>query len=190
MVLASVLPNIVTERLVVRLAGRKDRDAVLDYYRRNHEHLAPFSPLWPADFFSTQYWDFQIERNMNEFLADESVRLFVFEQADPSFVIGNISLGNIVRNAAQFCHLGYGLDENKQGCGYATEAVSAVVNYGFEELKLHRVMANYIPTNEKSGKVLRRVGFTVEGYARDYLYLNGTWQDHILTSMINPRWES
>ncbi len=46
-------------------------------------------------------------------------------------------------------------------------------------------MANYVPTNERSGRLLRRLGFTVEGYARDYLCLNGTWQDHILTSLIN-----
>ena len=47
-------------------------------------------------------------------------------------------------------------------------------------------MANYMPTNEASGKVLKRLGFTVEGYARDYLCLNGKWEDHILTSLTNP----
>lgn len=189
-VITGVLPNIVTERLVVRLASRKDRNSVLEYYRSNQEHLAPFSPTWPADFFTTQYWERQIDRNIDEFYGDESSRMFIFDQESPTRVIGNVSLGNIVRNAAQFCYLGYGLSENQQGNGYATEAVTAVVQYAFTQLKLHRVMANYIPTNERSGQVLRRAGFTVEGYARDYLFLNGRWQDHIMTAIVNPKWNS
>jgi [ribosomal protein S5]-alanine N-acetyltransferase len=188
MVLAGVLPNIVTERLIVRLASRKDRDTCLAYYRDNREHLKPYSPTFPPEFFTPEYWERQIDRNIDEFYSDQSVRMFIFEQANPKRAIGNVSLGNIVRNAAHFCYLGYGLAEDMQGKGYATEAVNAVVQYAFNEMKLHRVMANYIPTNERSGKVLRRAGFVVEGYARDYLFLNGKWQDHIMTAIVNPKW--
>jgi ribosomal-protein-alanine N-acetyltransferase len=46
-------------------------------------------------------------------------------------------------------------------------------------------MANYMPANERSGKLLKRLGFTVEGYARDYLFIAGAWQDHVLTSLAN-----
>lgn len=49
---------------------------------------------------------------------------------------------------------------------------------------LHRIMANYCPENVRSGKLLARLGFEQEGLARDYLYLNGRWRDHILTSRI------
>lgn len=187
--LLSVLPNIETDRLVIRLAGRRDRDSALEYYRSNQEHLAAYNPKWPSDFFTTQYWDRQIERNVEEFYADQSARMFVFEQRAPKRIIGNVSLGNIVRNAAQFCFIGYGLAEDKQGQGFGTEAVSAVVQFAFKDLNLHRVMANYIPSNERSGKLLRRCGFHVEGYARDYLYLNGKWQDHIMTAIVNPDWD-
>ena len=186
MVTTGVLPSITTERLIVRMASRKDRDAVLDYYKRNREHLTPYSPVWPDNFFTNSYWERQIERNTNEFYSDQSVRMFLFEHEKPNAVIGNVSLSNIVRSAAQFCFLGYGLSEDKQGHGYATEAVTAAVNYAFTRMKLHRVMANYIPTNERSGNVLRRAGFAVEGYARDYLFLNGKWQDHIMTAIVNP----
>ncbi len=92
----------------------------------------------------------------------------------------------IVRGAAQFCYLGYSIDESKQGLGLMSEALRAAIGYVFSELRLHRIMANYMPTNERSGNLLKRLGFKVEGYARDYLYLNGKWQDHILTSLVNP----
>jgi ribosomal-protein-alanine N-acetyltransferase len=52
----------------------------------------------------------------------------------------------------------------------------------FERMNLPRLMANYMPTNEQSGRLLRKLGFSVEGYARDYLLLQGTWKDHPLTS--------
>jgi len=54
------------------------------------------------------------------------------------------------------------------------------------ELQLHRIMANYVPTNDKSARLLRRLGFSVEGYAPDYLFLDGVWKDHILTSLHHP----
>jgi ribosomal-protein-alanine N-acetyltransferase len=56
----------------------------------------------------------------------------------------------------------------------------------FGELGFHRIMANYLPHNERSGRLLRRLGFVVEGYARDYLYIHGAWRDHILTALTNP----
>lgn len=183
-----VLPNISTNRLTIKLAGRKDRDAVIDFYKRNEGHLAPFSPTWPKDFYSPGFWDHQIQRNIDEYYSDISARFFVFPNSGPSKVIGNVSLSNVVRNAAQFCFLGYNFDEQLQGQGFGTEAVKAVVEFGFTQMKLHRIMANYIPTNERSGRLLKRVGFHVEGYARDYLFLGGKWQDHIMTAMVNPDW--
>jgi len=51
------------------------------------------------------------------------------------------------------------------------------------------VMANFMPHNTRSNAVLRRLGFIVEGYARDYLFVNGTWRDHVLTSLTNQDWK-
>jgi ribosomal-protein-alanine N-acetyltransferase len=51
-------------------------------------------------------------------------------------------------------------------------------------------MAGYVPHNIRSAAVLRRAGFTVEGYARDYILINGRWEDHILTAITNPDWSA
>lgn len=84
--------------------------------------------------------------------------------------------------------IGYSLAADAQGHGYMVEAVRGAVAYAFRELRLHRVMANYMPHNRRSGAVLRRAGFTVEGYARDYLRIDGRWEDHVLTAIVNPGW--
>jgi ribosomal-protein-alanine N-acetyltransferase len=71
-----------------------------------------------------------------------------------------------------------------------SEALTALIAYAFNDLRLHRIMANYMPSNERSARVLQRLGFQVEGYARDYLFLAGRWQDHIMTSLTNPSWSA
>jgi ribosomal-protein-alanine N-acetyltransferase len=68
-----------------------------------------------------------------------------------------------------------------------SEALRAGIAYVFETLGFHRIQANHLPANERSARLLRRLGFSVEGYARDYLYINGAWRDHVLTSLTSPR---
>jgi ribosomal-protein-alanine N-acetyltransferase len=67
------------------------------------------------------------------------------------------------------------------------EALAALLPYVFDELGMHRVQANYQPVNERSARLLRCLGFVVEGYARDYLFIAGAWRDHVLTSITDPR---
>ncbi len=61
-----------------------------------------------------------------------------------------------------------------------------------EKMNMLRMNATwyYLPHNQRSGKLLKRLGFVAEGYARDYLMINGQWEDRILTSLINPNWKS
>ena len=69
--------------------------------------------------------------------------------------------------------------------------VALAIDYGFNELGLHRIMANHMPDNERSAGLLKSLGFEREGYAREYLYINGRWEDHVLNALINPdpgRW--
>jgi ribosomal-protein-alanine N-acetyltransferase len=61
-----------------------------------------------------------------------------------------------------------------------TAAVNALLPFAFETLKLHRVEAACIPTNAASVRLLERTGFRREGYARQYLCIDGVWQDHFL----------
>ena len=66
-----------------------------------------------------------------------------------------------------------------------SRAVRAVLNYAFEKQGLHRVEAACLPTNEASKRLLERVGFQQEGYARAYLNINGQWRDHLLFGLLD-----
>jgi ribosomal-protein-alanine N-acetyltransferase len=70
-----------------------------------------------------------------------------------------------------------------------TRGVKALVPAAFDLLRLHRIEAACIPTNIASVKLLEKTGFRREGYARQYLCINGIWQDHLLYAQLrsDPR---
>ena len=172
-----------TERLGVRLIQRDDAQAMRDYYDQNRTHLEPWEPQREASFYTREHWQESIEEALARIDQDLGYQ-FVAEKE--GVLIGGCHLSNVVRGIFQACNLGYSLDARFEGQGLAREMVAAVVGIAFDELRLHRVMANYIPTNERSGKLLTALGFEREGLARDYLYINGRWQDHVLTAKVNP----
>jgi len=65
-----------------------------------------------------------------------------------------------------------------------TEAVRAVVPFVFGTLRLHRIEAACLPHNAASTRLLEKVGFQREGYARRYLCIAGAWQDHVLYALV------
>lgn len=160
------------------------------YLEANRLHLEEHGPVWTPDYLTPANWRKQLTINLSEFSDDQAVKLFMFQKNAPDTIIGTINFTSILRRAAQFCFLGYGLAQDHQGKGLMTEGLTSAIEYMFEEMNLHRISANYVPTNERSGSVLKKLGFQVEGYARDYLYLNGKWRDHILTSLLNDKWKS
>ena len=179
-----------TPRLELRLPAAEDVPQVVRFYAENREHLTPWSPAWPANFFTEEFWQDQVEQRAQELQAGLGARLFVFKLSDPALVIGNVSLTQVVRGPLQQCVLGYGLAAGEQGHGYMLEAVLGAVRYAFDELRLHRVEASHMPANERSASLLRKAGFVTEGRAHAYLLINGRWEDHVTTALVNPNWSA
>jgi ribosomal-protein-alanine N-acetyltransferase len=105
-------------------------------------------------------------------------------------IAGTITLSQIFRKTFQNAYLGYLLGENFTGKGYMTEAVRLVLKYAFTNLKLHRVEANVQPHNAPSINVLKRCGFTREGFSRNYLKISGRWRDHERWAIIKEDWNA
>ena len=181
-------PVIRTERLILRCVTESDVPGLLRFFSENAKHMAPWEPPRPPDFLTDEFWRIQVGRHRRAFETGAAVMLFLFPRTAPQEVIGQISYTAIQRGPAEMCTVGYALAESEVGKGYMTEALRASLDYVFGEMNLHRVMANFMPHNQRSNAVLRRLGFTVEGYARDYLYIDGAWRDHVLTSLTNPNW--
>ncbi|MEA5571536.1 GNAT family N-acetyltransferase [Calothrix sp. UHCC 0171] len=181
-------PWIICDRIILRMANNEDIPQILNYFIQNKTYLTPYYPAWYDEFFTEEYWQLQIDVNYQEFNSDRSLRLFIFLQNNPNQIIGTLNFNNFVRGVAQYCNVGYSLAENEQGKGYMTVALQGAIQYMFQEVKMHRISANYMPHNRRSGNLLKRLGFVVEGYARDYLMINGKWEDHVLTSLVNSQW--
>jgi [ribosomal protein S5]-alanine N-acetyltransferase len=178
-----------TARLRLSPAGHDDAGAIVRYHKSNRVHLAPWEPSRPDHFYTRTFWEGQIRRDADEREAGRALRLFFFAVDDPQCIRGTVHFSQIVRGVFHACSLGYGVAKEAEGKGLMHEALTAAIDFVFDEMRLHRIQANYIPTNTRSGSLLRRLGFVVEGYARDYLLIDGRWQDHVLTSLTNPRWE-
>ena len=175
-------PRLVTKRLVLEVPEPEAAPLVVDYFTRNKDHLAPWDPPRPAGFLTDGYWKERLAQSRIELLGDQSARFFVFQDGT---IIGAVNFTNFVRGPFQACMLGYSIDGKLEGQGCMSEAVRAGVGWAFATLRLHRIMANHIPENIRSARLLKKLGFVVEGYARDYLFIGGAWRDHVLTALTN-----
>ena len=182
------LPELHTERLVVRLARPGMQAAMARFLSGNFEgHLDRWSPPATSAFFSEDFWRDRLAIAVEEFHGGRAAR-FVLQPTGPESgpVIGTCNYTNITRGPFCACFLGYQIGRSHEGQGLMAEALRASNEYVFRELRLHRIMANYRPENERSGRLLERLGFQREGLARDYLFIDGAWRDHVLTALVNP----
>ncbi|MCL7959647.1 MAG: GNAT family N-acetyltransferase, partial [marine benthic group bacterium] len=94
---------------------------------------------------------------------------------DSSVLVGAISLRLDFEHAR--AELGYWIGLPFWGRGYATEAAVAMVGYGFNELGLNRIFAHHVARNPASGRVMKKAGFTHEGFHRAHVLKNGRFED-------------
>lgn len=176
---------VVTDRLELCSPTVGMAPGIVEYVIRNKAHFRSSEPTRAAEYFTEAFWRRRLAAGRRDPLLGRKLGLILLERKHQSqAVVGEIWFTNIVRGPFQACFLGYRLDERHVGKGLMAEALTAAIPYVFSTLRLHRISANYTPENVRSGRLLRRLGFTVEGYARDYLCLDGQWRDHILAALV------
>jgi [ribosomal protein S5]-alanine N-acetyltransferase len=145
----------------------------------SRDFLTPWEPTWPNDDLTRSAFRRRVRRYAEDLRTDQGYAFLIYRNSDGALV-GGLTLANIRRGVAQAGSLGYwmGLPYVRQA--YMTAAVRAVIPFAFGTLRLHRLEAACIPTNAGSIRLLENTGFVREGYAREYLCINGAWQDHLL----------
>jgi len=179
------LPIIKSNNFSLIIPDTRFAELVSDYWKKNQEHFKKWEPIRNEEFYTTDFWASRLQDNIKAFEAFNAVNFFLLN-LEGNKIIGQCTYSNIIPGVFQCCNLGFTIDKEFEGKGFMREALTLGNEYLFER-GIHRIQANYLPINERSAFLLKRLGFVIEGYARDYLFINGKWSDHILTSLTNHK---
>ena len=181
------LPDLRTARCVLTVLRPENAHLLVRYRTDNAAHLLPWEPAPdPALGSLERATAKKAEQSPKEFGAGTAVQFLALD-ASTGDAVATCSFTNIVRGPLQACYLGYSVARDRQGQGVMFEVVQAGVDYMFGIGGLHRIMANYMPSNIRSAALLQRIGFEREGVARQYLKIAGRWEDMVLTARLNPQ---
>ncbi len=173
------LPSVVGEGVMLRTPQVTDYGDWAALREASRDFLTPWEPTWPVDDLSRSSFRRRIRRYAEDLRTDQGYAFLIIRSSDNALV-GGLTLANVRRGVAQAGSLGYWMGQPFVRRCYMTAAVRAVIPFAFGTLRLHRLEAACIPTNTASIRLLENTGFIREGYARDYLCINGIWQDHLV----------
>jgi len=186
---AESLPTIEGDGIILRAPQMGDFPEWAALRELSRDFLTPWEPSWPADDLTRGAFRRRVRRYAEDLRTDQAYAFFLFRKFD-NVLIGGLTLANVRRGVAQAGSLGYWMGAPYVRQGHMTAAVRALIPFAFGPLRLHRLEAACIPTNAASIRLLERTGFRREGVAREYLCINGVWQDHLLYACLSSdaRW--
>ena len=173
------LPAVAGGGVILRLPQIGDYPAWAALREESRAFLTPWEPTWPADDLTRASFRRRIKRYAEDQRNDFAYAFLIFRASDNT-LLGGLTLANIRRGVAQAGSIGYWVGAPFARQGYMSAALRTLVPFGFGTLRLHRLEAACIPSNAASIGLLEKTGFKREGYARQYLCINGIWQDHLL----------
>lgn len=106
-----------------------------------------------------------------------------------SKIIGVANFSQIFYRSLQSTYLGYYISADFAGQGLMFAGMRLAIDYAFDTLKLHRIEANIQPENTRSINLVKRLGFTKEGFSPRYLYINDEWRDHERWALTVENWQ-
>jgi RimJ/RimL family protein N-acetyltransferase len=176
--------ELLTERLLLREFVREDWTAVFTYQS---------DPRYLRYYHWTERREAEVQEFIQMFVAHQSTQprtkyQFAVVLREGGQLIGNCGVRKESAEA-QVADMGYELDPNYWGYGYATEAATAVLNFGFSQLRVHRVWANAIAENKASRRVLEKIGMQLEGTLRENEWMKGRWWDTVLYGILEQEWQ-
>jgi RimJ/RimL family protein N-acetyltransferase len=177
--------QITTERLILREFKEDDWPAVLAYQS---------DPLYLRYYEWTDRTPEAVQEFVGMFLAHQQAQPRTKFQLAVTLKGNNQLIGNcgirMDSPDATEADIGYELAPQYWGKGYATEAARAIVEFGFTELRVHRIWSECVADNVGSAGVLRKVGMQLEGRLRDKQFYKGRWWDTLLFAILDYEWRA
>ena len=173
------------KELILRPLRLRDRAKWFAVRAENREWLTPWEATLPqvpehidgGDLISKRPSFLEMVRIYNrDGRSGRTISLAIWQGPN---LIGQITMGGIIYGALRGAHIGYWIDRNFANRGYTTQAVELLTQYGFNELRLHRIEINLRPENAASRRVAEKAGYVFEGERPRYLHIDGHWRDHI-----------
>jgi [ribosomal protein S5]-alanine N-acetyltransferase len=177
------MPAVAGQGVSLRVPQSADHAEWAALREASRAFLTPWEPTWPSDDLTRSAFRRRLKRYADDQRADLAYAFLIF-RSDDNAMVGGLTLANIRRGVAQAGSIGYWVGAPFARQGYMTAAVRALIPFCFRTLRLHRLEAACIPGNVASVSLLEKTGFTREGYARNYLCINGVWQDHLLYARV------
>lgn len=174
--------------IALRTATVDDAVLISQYFCDNREYLKPWEPQRTPAFYAPITWRDRLVKLHELHRLGMAYYLLIIDQAT-SEMLGTISFSNLAKFPLYSCSVGYSLAEKAQGRGIMSRALKMACEYMFSEQNMHRINAAYMPHNQRSAAVLKRVGFVEEGFAANYLLIDGQWRDHRLVALLNEHWQ-
>jgi [ribosomal protein S5]-alanine N-acetyltransferase len=176
--------------VVLQPLRMRDGPAWLEVRLRNERWLAPWEATPPALAWTAQGW--AARHTMSAYASMlRSLRrqaragtTLPFAIWSENRLVGQLTVGNVVRGALNGAYIGYWVDEAVAGRGIMPTAIALVADHCFRDVGLHRLEANIRPENAASRRVVEKLGFVEEGLHRGYLMIDGAYRDHICYALL------
>lgn len=172
-----------SERLIIRMVQSEDGDQLFQY--RSNAHVNQFQGWIPKTIEEVHY--FIAHKVATEVNLPGTWAQWVMIRKDTQQLIGDIGIHFLLADSFQ-AELGCTLDHLHQGNGYATEALSEMINYLFGELNKHRIIASIDPRNHASIRLFERLGFRREAHFKESILIDGEWVDDLVYAILKDEW--
>lgn len=172
-----------SERLNLRPIKAEDAKAIFGY--RSNATINQFQGWIPETI--AEVHDF-IRNKVSEVIDQPGTwfQLAIIRK-DTGELIGDVGIHFLESDSLQV-EIGCTLNFNQHGNGYATEALTETLNFLFRSLNKHRVIASIDPRNEKSIKLVERIGMRKEAHFRKSLWINNEWVDDLVYAVLRGDW--
>ncbi len=169
--------------VMLRAAQLTDHHAWVKLRERSRAHLTRWEPDWLDRDVTLDAFRARIRLHERLHRAGVALSLLAFLKSSGE-MIGGVTLSDIRLHASHSATIGYWIGEGHLRKGHGLAGVRLMLAHAFGERRLNRVEAACQPGNEASRALLASAGFREEGYARDYLFINGGWRDHLLFAAV------